>query len=113
MFIYPIGVSIPGFGKCSGMFVGTAGDTGAVRIFDCKTGNEVFKQMDSKIAAASDGGLAVVQLIVNSKTKRCAVVTVDHNIILYKLKNFVCDKQVRFNFFLTKLNRFLVCRIFR
>lgn len=95
VFVYPIGVVIPNFGKCSGLFVGTAGDTGSVRIFDCKTGNEVFKQNDSKIVPAADGGLAIVQLLLNRATKRCAVVAVDHNIILYKLKSFVCDKQVK------------------
>jgi len=70
--------------------------TGSVRIWDIKATREVFVQKDSVVSPAQDGGLAVVQLILNKTTGSFAVVSADHNIVIHGLDDFKRRKLVSF-----------------
>lgn len=77
-----------------GLFVATAGEKGIIRLWNLNTNKEIFVQDNSLITPAKeDGGLAITKLLFQADPKQFAVVSVDHNIILYKLKTFECAKQ--------------------
>ncbi|KAJ8979405.1 hypothetical protein NQ317_015835 [Molorchus minor] len=52
-----------------------------------------FKSEPESLYSVEEGGLAVTNLIFNTKSKSLAVITAEHNIILHHLKSFVCLKQ--------------------
>lgn len=67
-----------------------------VKVWEMKSGNNVYEQENSLVSAAKeDGGLAVTHLLYNNVISSLAVVSIEHNIIIYDLNNFECKKQVR------------------
>jgi len=68
---------------------------GVVKIWEMKTGKQIYVQEDSLIPPAKEeGGLSILHLLYNSIHNVFAVVSVDHNIIIYSLELFECKKQV-------------------
>ncbi|XP_050315408.1 transducin beta-like protein 3, partial [Anthonomus grandis grandis] len=66
-----------------------------IRVWDLNKSKEIFVQTNSIVSKASEeGGLAVTHLIHNKKLQSIAVVTVEHNIVVYHMKSFVCLKQL-------------------
>ena len=83
--------------KIRGNLFITAGERGLLRVFDFLTGAQVYQQEDSIITKTSNerDNLALIsQMLFNEKIKEIVVVTVENNILFYKLKNFSLSKQV-------------------
>lgn len=60
-----------------------------------KSGHEIYAQENSLVSPAKEeGSLSVIDLLYNSKLHAFAIVSVDHNIIIYSLETFECIKQV-------------------
>ncbi|KAL0270191.1 UNVERIFIED_CONTAM: hypothetical protein PYX00_007677 [Menopon gallinae] len=78
-----------------GVFVAVAGERGVIRIMEMTVGMEVYTQTNSLVSKAEqEGGLAITQLLYNKRTSSFLVATVDQNIIIHKLNNFECVKQL-------------------
>lgn len=75
------------------IYVASAGENGAIRVWDVSQSIEIYKQENSLISKAENGGLSITNLLINEETKSLAVISVDHNIIFYNLKAFACLKQ--------------------
>lgn len=68
---------------------------GVLRVWNMKSGIEVFTQKDSLVTVAvSEGAPAITQLEYNKVTDQLYVITFDHNIIVHKKKDFSLTKQV-------------------
>ncbi|XP_066262557.1 transducin beta-like protein 3 [Euwallacea similis] len=91
----PIKFKLPGFkSEPDGLYVASAGEIGVVRVWDVKKSKEVFVQSNSLISKSSyEGGLAVMYLLYNADSGSIAVVSAEHNIVIYHLKSFACLKQ--------------------
>ncbi|CAD7080095.1 unnamed protein product [Hermetia illucens] len=77
------------------IFAAVAGESGAVNVWECTESRIVYTQTNSIIAKASEeGGLAITQLLYCPKKSQIAVVSVDHNIMVYNLSTFFCSKQL-------------------
>lgn len=62
-----------------------------------RSGREVYTQKNSTLSAAKEGeNLSIIHLLYNNDNNTFAVVTIDHNIIIYSLQTFECLKQVNF-----------------
>ncbi|KOX68996.1 Transducin beta-like protein 3 [Melipona quadrifasciata] len=69
--------------------VAAAGEKGVVKIWEMKTGKEVYAQENSIVSIAKEPGiLSITRLLYNAASNNFAVVTVDHNIIIHSLKTF-------------------------
>ncbi|XP_008196815.2 transducin beta-like protein 3 [Tribolium castaneum] len=75
------------------VYVASGGENGLVRVWDVTNSKEIYKQQNSLVSKAQDGGLAITKLLLGDEDKTLAVITADHNIILHILKSFVCLKQ--------------------
>ncbi|RZC42608.1 Utp13 and/or WD40 domain containing protein [Asbolus verrucosus] len=75
------------------IYVASAGENGVVRVWDVTHSKEIFKQRNSLVSKAEEGGLAITKLLYDIRSKRLAIVSADHNIILHHLKSFACTKQ--------------------
>ena len=88
---------IPNFkssGSDENIYVATAGDRGVVRVWDVTNTKELHVQSNPLVnKAAEDGGLSIVNMLYNEKSKTLAVVSAEHVIVLHKLKTFECTKQ--------------------
>ncbi|KAF3426745.1 hypothetical protein E2986_00910 [Frieseomelitta varia] len=74
--------------------VAAAGEKGVVKIWEMKTGKEVYVQENSIVSTAKEPGiLSIIHLLYNAASNNFAVVTVDHNIIIHSLKTFDYVKQ--------------------
>nr|CAD7410391.1 unnamed protein product [Timema poppensis] len=93
--ILPTKFSLPGHTVKGGTHIATAGERGVLRVWDALSGREIYSQENSLVSKATEeGGLAITQLLFNEQECSFAVITVDHNIILHKLKTFTCQKQL-------------------
>ncbi|XP_074106164.1 transducin beta-like protein 3 [Cotesia typhae] len=96
-FIIPSGVKLPidtDEDLDNKIYVASAGEKGAVKIWEMKSGREVYCQQNSLISAAKeDGGLSITHLLLNEQLESFAVVSTDHHIIIHVLKSFVPTKQ--------------------
>ncbi|XP_015112671.1 transducin beta-like protein 3 [Diachasma alloeum] len=76
------------------ILVSAGGEKGAIRIWEMRSGREVYAQERPLVQPSQEaGGLAVTHLLLNSPSNTFAVVSVDHNIILHSLTDFSCKKQ--------------------
>lgn len=58
-------------------------------------GQLLYTQEKSFVSRADEeGGLAVIQLMINASTNQLAVVSADHNILVHNLKTFFCARQL-------------------
>lgn len=74
--------------------VAAAGEKGVVKIWEMKTGKEVYVQENSIVSIAKEPGiLSITRLLYNAASNNFAIVTVDHNIIIHSLKTFDYVKQ--------------------
>ncbi|XP_044750631.1 transducin beta-like protein 3 [Coccinella septempunctata] len=90
----PLKFKLPGFKsdpEC--YYVAAAGEKGIITIWDVLNVTQIYVQDNSLVTPAEEGALAVSNLLLNKELKTVAVVTVEHNIILYHLKSFACVKQ--------------------
>ncbi|GFT01489.1 transducin beta-like protein 3 [Nephila pilipes] len=74
----------------------TAGDKGVLRVWSSLSGKCVFEQTDSSIVLSEDSnyqGSLITQALYVSSLQAIAVVTFEHNIILYSLENFAIKNQ--------------------
>ncbi|XP_014472392.1 PREDICTED: transducin beta-like protein 3 [Dinoponera quadriceps] len=77
------------------IYVASAGEKGVVKIWEMKTGKEVYEQKNSLVPVAKEGGgLSITHLLYNEHCNDFAVVSADHNIIIHSLKSFECKKQL-------------------
>nr|CAI5856295.1 unnamed protein product [Callosobruchus analis] len=85
----------PGFKAApDGIYVASAGEKGAISIWELTKARQIYLQTNSLVTPAPDeGGLAVTHLRFHMKSKSLALVSVDQNIIIYHLKSFACLKQ--------------------
>ncbi|XP_076632877.1 transducin beta-like protein 3 isoform X1 [Colletes latitarsis] len=75
--------------------VAAAGEKGIVRIWEMRSGREIYAQKNSISSAVKEGeNLSITRLLHNDQNNTFAVVTVDHNIIVYSLETFECLKQL-------------------
>jgi U3 small nucleolar RNA-associated protein 13 len=94
VIMMPKTFKLPGFkSDPEYIYVASAGESGLVRVWDVTNAKEIYKQSDSLVSRAEEGGLAITRLLLDENSKSLAVVTADHNIILHHLKSFVCLKQ--------------------
>ncbi|XP_063995708.1 transducin beta-like protein 3 [Diachasmimorpha longicaudata] len=76
------------------ILVASGGEKGAIRVWEMRSGREVYTQEHPLVQPSKeDGGLAVTHLLSNKSSKTFAVVSVDHNIIIHSLTDFSCEKQ--------------------
>ncbi|XP_032669391.1 transducin beta-like protein 3 isoform X2 [Odontomachus brunneus] len=81
--------------KPDDIYVASAGEKGIVKIWEMKTGREMYKQKNSLVPMAKEeGGLSIIHLLYNKTHNAFAVVSTDHNIIIYSLETFECKKQL-------------------
>lgn len=77
------------------VYAAVAGSNGAVKIWNLTVGRAVYEQADSLIArAAEDEGVAVAALLYNAQRSQLALVSADHNIMVYNTGTFHCAKQL-------------------
>ncbi|KAG5676857.1 hypothetical protein PVAND_006664 [Polypedilum vanderplanki] len=77
------------------VYVASAGEEGIVKIWQMNDSKILYKQESSVISRATEeGGLAITQMLFNQKLQQIALVSVDHNIIIYDFHNFSCSKQL-------------------
>ncbi|XP_017881942.1 transducin beta-like protein 3 [Ceratina calcarata] len=97
-FIIPKNASlpVPFHNKDSNaVHVAAAGEKGVVRIWEMRTGKEVYVQTNSIVAAAKEAGsLSITHLLYNNASNTFAIITVDHNIIIHSLDTFEHVKQL-------------------
>lgn len=97
-FIIPKNASIPvpfHDKDDNAIHVAAAGEKGVVRIWEMRTGKEVYAQTNSIVAAAKEAGsLSITHLLHNNASNNFAVITVDHNIIIHSLDTFEHVKQL-------------------
>ncbi|CAK9822022.1 Transducin beta-like protein 3 [Anthophora retusa] len=97
-FIVPKNVSLPTpfYTKYeNAIHVAVAGEKGVVKIWEMKSGKEVYEQQNSIVSAAKEtGSLSITHLLYNNNSNNFAVVTVDHNIIIHSLETFEYVKQL-------------------
>lgn len=95
--VLPSGIKLPDGQKLSKnkMYVATAGELGVIRIWDISAVKCIYQQTNSLISKPiEEGGLAITQLIFNTKTSQIAVISADHNILIHDIKSFNCTKQL-------------------
>ncbi|KAK0079969.1 hypothetical protein PV325_005331 [Microctonus aethiopoides] len=96
-FILPSNINLPidvDTQNSEKIFAVSAGEKGTVKIWEMKSGHEIYCQNNSLLAPAKeDGGLSITHLLYNEKLKSFAVTSVDHNIIIHSLETFDCLKQ--------------------
>ncbi|XP_036144241.1 transducin beta-like protein 3 isoform X3 [Monomorium pharaonis] len=81
--------------KSDGIYVASAGEKGVVKIWEMKTGKQIYAQDDSLVPPAKEEeGLSITHLFYNSVHNIFAVASADHNIIVYSLELFECKKQL-------------------
>ncbi|XP_025995592.1 transducin beta-like protein 3 [Solenopsis invicta] len=81
--------------KSDGIYVASAGEKGIVKIWEMKIGKLIYAQDDSLISPAKkEEGLSITHVLYNGIYNIFAVVSVDHNIIVYSLELFECKKQL-------------------
>ncbi|KAG6800849.1 transducin beta-like protein 3 [Apis mellifera caucasica] len=95
-FIISKNLSLPFYNKDeNAIHIATAGEKGIVKIWEMKTGKEVYVQKNSIVSAAKETEtLSITHLLYNDISNNFAVVTVDHNIIIHSLETFECIKQL-------------------
>lgn len=95
-FIIPKNMLLPFYNEDeNAIHVAAAGEKGIVKIWEMKTGKEVYVQKNSIVSAAKEtGSLSIIHLLYNDSSNNFAVVTVDHNIIIHSLETFDCLKQL-------------------
>ncbi|XP_076644102.1 transducin beta-like protein 3 [Halictus rubicundus] len=96
-FIIPKNVSLPTalHDKLDDhIYVAAAGDKGVVKIWEMKTGRQVYVQKCSESEAKEKRNISITRLLYNENNNTFAVVTVDHNVIIYSLETFECIKQL-------------------
>ena len=97
IFIIPenVAVPVPFHNKNKDVIhVAAAGEKGIVKVWEMRTGAEVYTQENSVTSAAKEGYVLITHLIFNSNDNSFAVVTGDHNIIIHSLTTFECTKQL-------------------
>nr|XP_031841199.1 transducin beta-like protein 3 [Nomia melanderi] len=98
-FIIPKNVSLPTVPpnkfENDTIYVAAAGRIGTVKIWEMKTGRQVYAQQNSIVSITKEEeNLSITHLLYNTNSNTFAVVTVDHNIIIYSLETFECIKQL-------------------
>ncbi|XP_053974904.1 transducin beta-like protein 3 [Hylaeus volcanicus] len=77
------------------IYIAAAGEKGIVKIWEMRSGREVYAQKNSILSAAKEGeNLSITHLLSKNDGDTFAVVTVDHNILMYSLRTFECLKQL-------------------
>ncbi|XP_076671392.1 transducin beta-like protein 3 [Andrena cerasifolii] len=97
IFIIPenVAVPVPFHNKNKdAIHIAAAGEKGIVKVWEMRTGAEVYAQENSITSAAKEGNVLITHLIFNSSDNSFAVVTGDHNIIIHSLTTFECTKQL-------------------
>ncbi|KAG7209603.1 hypothetical protein KM043_011260 [Ampulex compressa] len=81
--------------KSDHIYVATAGEKGVVKVWEMRTGIQVYAQSNSMVLPAKEeGNLSITHLLYNETNNIFAVVSVDHNIIIHSLATFECKKQL-------------------
>lgn len=76
------------------IYAASAGESGAIKIWEMNTARMVFEQQNSLISKADETeGLAITQMLYNKKVSQFAVVSADHNILIHNSSTFHCAKQ--------------------
>ncbi|XP_055300361.1 transducin beta-like protein 3 [Sitodiplosis mosellana] len=76
------------------IYAASAGEDGAIKIWEMNTARLVYKQENSLVSKASETeGLAITQMLYNKKVSQFAVVSADHNIMIHNSSTFYCTKQ--------------------
>lgn len=71
------------------------GEEGIIKVWDMNNSKIMYKQSNSLVSPALEkGGLAITHMFLHSKTNQIAVVSVDHNIIIYDSELKTCEKQL-------------------
>lgn len=79
----------------SKVYVATAGEEGIIKVWQVNDSKILYKQESSVISRASEeGGMAIVQMCFNEQLQQIALVSFDHNIIVYDFATFSCCKQL-------------------
>ncbi|KOC70448.1 Transducin beta-like protein 3, partial [Habropoda laboriosa] len=98
IFIVPENVSssIPFYNKYKdGIHIAAAGEKGVVKIWEMRSGIEVYEQKNSIVSSVKEAGsLSITHLLYNNSSNNFAIVTVDHNIIIHSLETFEYVKQL-------------------
>ncbi|XP_076297483.1 transducin beta-like protein 3 [Lasioglossum baleicum] len=97
-FIIPKNVSLPATLRDKlddHIYVAAAGDKGAVKIWEMKTGRQMYVQKFSNVSVAEgERNISITHLLYNENSNTFAMVTVDHNVMIYSLETFECIKQL-------------------
>lgn len=89
----------------------TGGEFGIIKIWELKTGQLIYTQTNSLIAKSASlsstattddsdmenlntGDLLIYQCLYNEKLLKFTIITVDHNILIYNINTFYCNKQL-------------------
>ncbi|XP_011308601.1 transducin beta-like protein 3 [Fopius arisanus] len=76
------------------ILVGSGGEKGIIKIWEMRSGREVYTQENPLVQASKEeGGLAITHILFNKTLNSFAVVSADHNIIIHSLGDFSCQKQ--------------------
>lgn len=94
--VLPTGIKLPCQVKLAEdkIYAASAGEHGTIKIWEMNTARMVYEQENSLISKASETeGLAITQMLYNSKASQFAVVSADHNIMIHNSKTFYSHKQ--------------------
>ncbi|KAI4501511.1 hypothetical protein M0802_003388 [Mischocyttarus mexicanus] len=75
--------------------VASAGEQGTVSIWEINKCKKLYTQENSLVSAAKEkGDPSIMHLIYNEAINSFAVISVDHNILIYSMSTFDCTKQI-------------------
>ncbi|XP_015175993.1 PREDICTED: transducin beta-like protein 3 isoform X2 [Polistes dominula] len=80
--------------EADSIYVATAGEKGLVTLWDITKCKQIYTQESSLITASKENGLSITHLLYNEAINNFAVVSADHNIIIYSMETFGCIKQI-------------------
>lgn len=76
------------------IYAASAGEHGCIKIWEMNTARLIYEQQNSLVSKASETeGLAITQMMHNKKNSQLAIVSADHNIMIYNCSTFHCSKQ--------------------
>lgn len=94
--VLPTGIKLPSHVKLADdkIYAASAGEDGAIKIWEMNSARMVYEQENSLISKASETeGLAITQMLYNKKMFQFAVISADHNIMIHNSSTFYCAKQ--------------------
>lgn len=97
MHVLPASMKLPSRVKVTknDVYVLIGGEEGGLKVWDMKNSKLVFKQENPLLKSAEQkGGLSVTDLIYNESSSQVAVVSADHNIVIYESPTLKCVKQL-------------------